>query len=93
MNDDSAELVISGDPQAQASVGALAAALVEAERTIIERGPERVLVADDSDLALAAALAATKLELPLAATEAARNPSTSNGRLIAQLALDLDSAR
>lgn len=92
MSDDPDELVISGDPQAEPSVGALAAALVEAERSLLERRPARVLLADDSDLALAAALAATKLELPVRATEAARS-SSANGRLIAQLAPDLDSAR
>ena len=93
MSEDGEELVISGDRGAAGGVAALAAALIEAERLIEQRRPSRVLLADDSDLALGAALATTKLELPLLATAAARDRSTGNGRLIAQLTADLESAR
>ena len=86
MTEEPRELAFAAASQAQPSVAALAAALIEAERAILERRPGLVVLDDDSDLALGAALAATKLELPLVANEAARNSSTSNGRLIAQLA-------
>lgn len=77
----------------EATVAGLADALIEAERAIVERRPARVVLGDSSDLALAAAIAATKLNVPVAATAAAREPSTSNGLLISQLAADLDSTR
>ena len=44
------------------------------------------MLADDSEEALAAALVATKLLIEVRAAEAARNPESANGRLIAQLA-------
>ncbi len=84
------ELIVSGDPGAERSVGALAAALIAAERSIEQRRPARVVLADASDAALAAAIAAVKFELPVVAAAGARDRSTSNGRLIAQLATDLD---
>ena len=47
--------------------------------------PERVLLADDSDAALAAALVASKLMIALDAEPAASEAASPNGRLIAQL--------
>lgn len=93
MSDGGEELVVSGGRDAEGGVAALAAALIEGEHLIDQRRPLRVVLADDSDLALGAALATAKLELPLLATEAARDRTTANGRLIAQLTPGLDSAR
>ncbi len=64
----------------------LARELTRFEADALGRKPERVVLADDSDAALAAALVATKLLIPVEAVEAAMSPSTANGRLIAQLA-------
>lgn len=88
MSDDPKVLTVSGDAGAERTVKALADAVIAAERTIADARPERVVLADDSDLALAAALAATKLGLPVAATAPARQAPTTNGRLIARLASD-----
>ncbi len=84
------ELVVSGDPGAERSVGALAAALIAAEHSIEQRRPARVVLADDSDAALAAAIAAVKFELPVVGGAGTGDRSTSNGRLISQLATGLD---
>jgi hypothetical protein len=81
------ELVVSAGPEpAEPSIAGLAALLVEFERSLDEVRPDRVLLADDSDRALAAALVATKLLIAVEAGPAARDPATANGRLIAQLA-------
>jgi hypothetical protein len=64
----------------------LARELTRFEAEATAREPESILLADDSDASLAAALVATKLLIPLAAVEAAMQPSSANGRLIAQLA-------
>ncbi len=64
----------------------LARALLAFEAEIEAARPERVLLLDDSDEALAAALVATKLLIPVDAEPGARQPATANGRLIAQLA-------
>lgn len=79
------------DPAAEAeaergSSAALARALVSFDAEVSGRRPISVLLADDSDAALAAALVATKLGIPVAATGVASDPSSVNGRLIAQLA-------
>jgi hypothetical protein len=71
------------DPSSSA---ALASGLAGFEAEAAGQEPDLVLLADDSDAALAAALVATKLLIPLAAVAAASRPSTANGRLIAQLA-------
>lgn len=68
------------------SSGPLARALVAFEADAIGQQPDRVLLADDSDAALAALLVATKLLIDVAATTDARARSTANGRVIAQLA-------
>ncbi len=90
MADKDEELIVSGDPGAESSISTLAAALIAAERSIEQQRPSRVVLADDSDAALAAAIAAVKFELPLLTWAGARDRSTSNGRLIEQLATDLD---
>lgn len=71
------------DPSSSA---ALAQALAGFEAEVTGQEPALVVLADDSEQALAAALVATKLLIPVAALPGARQPSSSNGRLIAQLA-------
>lgn len=72
-------------PETEASTVALASALREAERSFAAEQPGAVLLADDTDAALAALLVAAKLGVP-AWTRAGASSSSSNGRLIAQLA-------
>ncbi len=84
-------LIVSGEQtpagaDPEGSSAPLARALVEFEAQVTAQRPDLVLLADDSDSALAAALVATKLLIPVAAAEPARDPSSPNGRLIAQLA-------
>ncbi|MGH2986006.1 MAG: hypothetical protein ACRDLO_04880 [Solirubrobacterales bacterium] len=64
----------------------LARLLVELERSLSADPPDKVVLADASDDALAAALVATKLLIAVEAAPAAMDPQSSNGRLIAQLA-------
>jgi hypothetical protein len=71
------------DPSSSAP---LAQALTGFEAEVTGQEPALVVLADDSEQALAAALVATKLLIPVAALPAARQPSSANGRLIAQLA-------
>ncbi len=75
-----------GDPTPDHSVQPLAAALVAFEQALQADRPELVLLADDSDAALAAALVATKLLIPVEAIEGAAAGSGVNARLISQLA-------
>ena len=65
---------------------ALAAALVEFEAEVSGRQVESIVLADDSDAALAAALIGTKLPVDVYAVAAAREAASDNGRVIAQLA-------
>ena len=76
-------LVISGE---DAPDGGLPGALREAERRVAEHEPEVVVLEDDSDFALAAALVAAKLLVPIEPRPGAIDPSTTNARLIAQIA-------
>ena len=64
---------------------ALPDALRALERRMLDERPERVVLEDASEAALAAALVATKLGIPVEATTAASGASTVNGRVIAQL--------
>jgi hypothetical protein len=75
--------VTADDPGSSAP---LARELTRFEAEAVARKPDSVILADDSDASLAAALVATKLLVPLAAVDAAMRPSSANGRLIAQLA-------
>lgn len=75
-----------GAPSGTAATAGLVAALVALEADFEASRPEAVVVADDSETALAAALVATKLLIPLEATEAAIGTSSPNGRVLAQLA-------
>ena len=72
-------------PTGGAATAGIAAALVALEAEFEASRPETVVVADDSDAALAAALVATKLLIPLEATGEAMATSP-NGRVLAQLA-------
>jgi UDP-N-acetylglucosamine 2-epimerase len=71
-------------------VGELAAALIAFERLFADDAPDAVLLVSTSNLALAAVLVATKLQIPVAAlVEAAQDESRvseMNWRLIEQLA-------
>jgi UDP-N-acetylglucosamine 2-epimerase len=71
-------------------VGELAAGLIAFERLFADDAPDAVLLVSSSNLALAAVLVATKLQIPVAAlVEAGRDEgrvSDMNWRLIEQLA-------
>lgn len=64
----------------------LAEALVAFERRLREEPADLVVLADDSDTALAATLSALKLGVTVEAVPAVRGGSSDNARLIAQLA-------
>ena len=85
-----AVITIEGKPTGSrggpGSIEALARELIRLEARLEHERPESVVLADDSDMALAAALVATKLMIPVEATEAASSSESANGRLIAQLA-------
>jgi hypothetical protein len=68
------------------SSAALAAALTAFEADALGQQPDEVVLADDSETALAAALVATKMLIPVSAAPLASTRSCANGRLIAQLA-------
>jgi hypothetical protein len=73
------------EPDDPASSAALAAALVAFEAAAEAERPDSLLLCDDSEPSLAAALVAAKLLIPTEALAAARDPATANGRLLAQL--------
>ena len=56
------------------------------ERHLLADPPDRIVLRDASDNALAAAVVATKLGVAVEATAAATDAPTTNARLIAQLA-------
>jgi hypothetical protein len=68
------------------SVGALAEALIGFEAAVSGQQVDSIVLADDSDAALAAALVGTKLPVEVFAAAQARETASVNGRLIAQLA-------
>jgi UDP-N-acetylglucosamine 2-epimerase len=71
-------------------VGELAAALIAFERLFAEDPPDAVLLVSPSNLALAAVLVATKVQIPVAASvqtaQSEDGSSEMNRRLIEQLA-------
>ena len=77
----------SHDPGAPdpASSSALGAALVAFEAVAETERPESLLLCDDSEPSLAAALVASKLLIPTEALPAAHDDRTANGRVLAQL--------
>jgi UDP-N-acetylglucosamine 2-epimerase len=76
--------------QRDEGIGELAAALIAFERLFGDDAPDAVLLVSASNLALAALVVATKLQIPVAASvEAAPGENgilETNGRLIARLA-------
>jgi len=79
-----AAAIVAEPPGAARSVAALAQRLRELEASLAAEQPDAVVLADDTDTALAALLVAAKLRVPAAAGEIAT--SSANGRLIVQLA-------
>jgi UDP-N-acetylglucosamine 2-epimerase len=73
------------EPAGDGATARICGALTALEEAFEADRPEAVVVADDSDAALAAALVATKLLIPLEAAEGAVTDSP-NGRVLAQLA-------
>jgi hypothetical protein len=71
---------------AEESVSGLAQAMLEFEAEASGRQFGTIVLADDSDAALAAALVGAKLAIEVLAADAAREAPSTNGRLIAQLA-------
>jgi UDP-N-acetylglucosamine 2-epimerase len=74
------------EPIGDAATARLAAALVALETAFEAERPEAVVLADDSEVALAAALVAAKLLIPVETTAGAATDSP-NGRVLAQLAI------
>jgi hypothetical protein len=79
-------LIVGSEGEPRATIAEFADLLRAFERSLASEPPERVVLADDSDTALAAALMATKLLIPLDWRFDASSPASVNGRLIAQLA-------
>lgn len=76
---------VAEQPQTGRSAASLAERLRKLESSLTAERPDAVLLADDTDTALAALLVATKLRVPAAAAGGAGS-SGPNRRLIAQLA-------
>jgi hypothetical protein len=73
----------AGEP---GTVAALAEALVAFEAAAATGEVDAIVLADDSDASLAAALVGTKLPTRVSAVDDAMSAESVNGRLIAQLA-------
>jgi len=85
------------DTPASGGVAETAAALIASERLLVERRPEAVVVAGVGNTILAAAIAASKLEIPLVSVPGKTAARGSEGernahlmRLLAGLAVDPD---
>lgn len=83
----------AGEGDAEGSSTGLARALVAFETEIERDPPAVVILADDSDASLAAALVALKRLIAVEADEAATATRTVNARLIAQLTETYTSPR
>ncbi len=70
----------------EASAAGLARHLIAFAAEFGSEPPGSVVLTDDSDAALAAALVATKMLIAVEATVSASDPASLNGRLIKQLA-------
>jgi hypothetical protein len=79
-------LVVDAGAAAAPGAPGLAGLLRHFERAVEADAPELVVLEDDSDAALAAALVAVKLLIPVEARPRATEPASVNARLIAQLA-------
>ncbi|MFL5871429.1 MAG: hypothetical protein ACJ75R_10130 [Solirubrobacterales bacterium] len=80
------ELVVEAVGPARVSTREFASLLRSFEHALSAEPPERVVLADESDEALAAALVASKLLIPLAARADATRAASPNAAVIAQLA-------
>ena len=78
--------VVKASDAGEPSVARMARHLVAFEAEFAIEPPAIVVLADASDVSLAAALVATKMLIEVEATAAATDATTLNGRLIAQLA-------
>jgi hypothetical protein len=76
----------AGDGAEAGSSRPLAEALVGIEQAVEADAPAELVLADDSDAALAAVLFATKLPIPVSAVAEATASESVNAGLIAQLA-------
>ena len=86
MNQIGRELVVEAVGAAGVSTSEFAGLLRTYEHALAAEPPERVVLADDSDEALAAALVAAKLLIPLSARMDATQAASANGAVITQLA-------
>lgn len=82
-----------GDGAGEVSPTRLAELLIEFERSLTADRPDVVVLGDDSDTALAAGLVASKLLVPLRIGDGAGQPTSVNGRLLAQLATPAPGAK
>jgi len=83
----------AGEDAEDGSSQPLADALVGVEGAVEADRPAELVLADDSDAALAAALVAAKLLIPVGAVAEATRGGSVNARLIAQLAPTYNPAR
>ena len=83
----------AGERSEEGSSQPLADALVGIEQAVEADAPVEIVLADDSDAALAAALVATKVLLAVRAVAAATAGDSVNARLIAQLVPTYNPAR
>jgi hypothetical protein len=79
-------LLVESEGPERVSTARFAELLRAFEATLSEGRPERVVLADDSDCALAAALVAAKLLIPIESTAGASQSASANAAVIAQLA-------
>jgi len=82
----SRELVVEAIGAPRVSPREFAGLLRSYEHTLSADPPDRVVLADDSDAALAAAIVASKLLIPLESRVNASEAANPNGALIARLA-------
>jgi hypothetical protein len=79
-------LIVESEGPPHVSMTEFANLLRSFEESLSRGSPERVVLADDSDAALAAALVAAKLLIPIESRARASRSSSANGLVIAQLA-------
>jgi hypothetical protein len=80
------EFIVESDGPPGVSTSEFAGLLRSYEEALTRDEPERVVVGDDSDAALAAALVAAKLLIPIESRIDASGAASANGLVIAQLA-------
>jgi hypothetical protein len=80
------EFVVESEGAPRLAIAELAGLLRSFEEELSRDQPERVVLADDSDRALAAALVAAKLLIPIESRADASGTASANARVISQLA-------